>query len=1168
MSVTRTAIIVLALTAASCLAAGALPNASFEQGDTAPEGWKLEGKGAWDTTGRTGQRAVSVTGTGNDSSYWRTTSSPFAPGQLYRLSFWAKADRTTGGCVVSGPSFCNRDFRAKDEWQRNSFVFIAPAKLDADAYVRFGQWHVGATVSFDDIELVPTQAVHQRFGDIALGAGERVSGTSYTFEAPLRGEGANYSRPLASFACGFNSSRWVFYDGAHVVYRHAIVGHKQTAASVEINSGYYVSGRCTIDASTDGAKWTRIGQLAKAETVRVDVPAALLPADVLWVRLSGTGKEKDNLNSKPGNFQIHDYRYSATLDADLGNLYGATAFPQIQAVSPDFPVTILSFPAAAGAGEQVCRLEVTNRTAKPTTLRIRATATDEAGGTERSGVTAHVPPGAIATATLPCALRRAGTNTIGLSVTRGRTDVYRATATREVAMLHDATYGYALPADTACALWWCEGTYKVSRSRAVPTATATGIDMSAARNEYEPAQLVLRPKAELHNLRVRVSPLTSKQAAIGTDHIRVDRVAYVEVKRPTDRAGVRGWWPDPLPPFEQGATLEPGLNHPLWITVYVPSDQAAGEYHGTIELTADGWAATVPLRLRVWDYTLPKMSALQTGFGLSIGNIRRYHNIEGAEDLRKVVDLYHQNFAAHRIAPYDPAPLDHIKVDFGTGPWDGGRFDTTDPKQGKRCLRVEDNDNKSCTSAHNKNAIAVDASNKYRFSWWVKTAKANQRYLVTLQQYDADDQWISGNNMDFLRTGTGKWQREEAMLPAARPFNPRAKSVRLSLRPCPYSDKGEATGVAWFDDVRLELAAGGQNLMTDGGFETTVRELTAKVDFSAWDKATERTLGELGFNAFRYTLRGMGGGTFHSRRKGRIGGYEQGTPEYEKLMASQGRQVVDHFKAKGWLDRAYMYWFDEPAPKDYEFVADGMQLIKRTAPGLTRMLTEQPEEGLTGHVDLWCPVVSAVSAETIAERKAHGERFWWYLCCGPRAPYIGLFVDHPAVDLRVWAWLSRKWGVGGQLVWTSNYWTSSCAFPRPDVQNPWTDPMSYVAGYDRPPGFIGYWGNGDGRFVYPPNRDIKNDRKEYVCGPVNSVRWELLREGIEDYDMFALLDTLIAQAEAAGKAKRLVRRAKALAVVPDDVITSDKVYSKDPRTLHAHRAKVAAMVERLSRALR
>jgi len=358
----------------------------------------------------------------------------------------------------------------------------------------------------------------------------------------------------------------------------------------------------------------------------------------------------------------------------------------------------------------------------------------------------------------------------------------------------------------------------------------------------------------------------------------------------------------------------------------------------------------------------------------------------------------------------------------------------------------------------------------------------------------------------------------------------------------------------------------GPNLITDGGFEQGAGELKATIDFAAFDRECEKWLGEGGFNAVLIGLKGMAGGTFFSRHPGRIGGFVQGSPEYEKLMASQGSQIVEHLKAKGWLDKAYMYWFDEPEPRDYDFVIDGMKLLKRAAPGLTRMLTEQPEPPLYGHVDLWCPVVSAVKPEAIAERRKAGERFWWYLCCGPHAPYIGLFIDHPAVDLRVWAWLSRKWGVTGQLVWTSNYWTSPAAFPPPDLQNPWADPMSYCSGYDFTPGKIGYWGNGDGRFLYPPNRDPKADKAKRLEGPVNSIRWEMLREGIEDYELFGLLDGLIARAKASGKAAALLPEAEKLAQVPDDVIKDDRTYSKDPQPLLAHRRRVAEMVEKLGAA--
>jgi hypothetical protein len=1139
---------------------------SFEQGGATPAGWRLEGKGAWEQAGRTGRRALSVSGTGEDSSFWRTTDLQFQPGQLYELSFWAKADKAAPGCVISGPGFCNRDFRTSTDWQEHRFAFITPEK-PGDAYLRLGQWHCATRVIFDDVALRPAQAIHQHFGDIVLGDGEEINGRAYSFVAPLGGHGANYSRPLEAFNCGFNSNRWTLHDGSQVVYRHAIPGTQQTKATVEVTSSWFQSGLGIIAASTDGKSWTEIGRIEKQGSVQAAVPKKLLPAGQILVRITASGRKTEPGESGPGNFQIHGYSYSATLDADLGHLQGSTAYAVVQRTDPNFPARILQLPSARP--ESKLTLEVKNDTPNPANFAVNVGLATDGESQPVSDMRLATNGNTTSRISTSLPLRKPGENVLTIAVQKDNNEIFRATATRNVAILHDASYGHYLAGPEPVGLWWCGGTYKVSQSRAMPSAPAgkpTPVSLAAARNEYEPVQIVLRPKAELKNARVSIAPLKGQDAALDPKHVRVDRVEYVYVKRPTDRKGARGWWPDPLPPFEQGCTLAAGRNHPLWITVYVPPEQPAGDYRGAVLIKADGWATEVPLNLRVYDFALPKVASMETGFGLRTSNIRRYHNLASREELRQVLDLYFQNFAAHRIAPYDPAPLDPIRGSFSTGPWDGGAIERETVHEGKRALKVADDRDNASIAAQNTRPIPVDVSKRYRLSWWVKTADAKQDYLVTLQQYDADGKWIYGNNIDMLRQGSAEWEQVSVVIPGGgnRPFNKKAKSVRISLRPVPYSEKGEGTGTAWFDDLTLRLADGGPNLVPDPGFETEPEELKATVDFEDWDQAAERTLGELGFNSFRHRLRGLGGGTFHARRAGRIGPYVQGTPEYEKLMASQGHQLVEHLKAKGWLDRAYCYWFDEPAPKDYQFVADGMDLIQRAAPGLTRFLTEQPEEGLIGHVDLWCPVVSRIDPETIAERKKHGERFWWYLCTGPKAPYIGLFIDRPAVDLRVWAWLSRKWGVEGQLVWTTNYWTSSAAFPGPKLQNPWQDPMSYVSGYGREPGNIGYWGNGDGRFLYPPNRDVEHDKKKYLTGPVSSLRWEMLREGLEDYEYFVLLDQLIAGAKKAGADAALIAEAQRLAAVPDRVITDDKTYSADPQPLHARRTEMAEMIERLN----
>lgn len=329
-------------------------------------------------------------------------------------------------------------------------------------------------------------------------------------------------------------------------------------------------------------------------------------------------------------------------------------------------------------------------------------------------------------------------------------------------------------------------------------------------------------------------------------------------------------------------------------------------------------------------------------------------------------------------------------------------------------------------------------------------------------------------------------------------------------------------------------------------------------DFSDFDQAGQRYFDEFGFNGLRLDLEGMGGGTFHSRQKGRIGPYEQGTPEHERLFREYASTIEKHLQEKGWLDKAYVYWFDEPDPKDYEFVAEGMEMIKRNAPGLKRFLTEQPEPELLGHVDIWCAILDQYDPEGAKERQKLGEEFWWYVCTGPKQPYPGLFIDHPAVDMRMWLWMTYRFNLQGCLVWQSNYWTSGAAFPSPKLQDPWSDPMSYVSGYDNPPGYIGYWGNGDGRFMYPPKN--WTDGKKRITGPVDSIRWEMLREGFEDYEYFKLVENALKDGNLAAPQRE---KAEELLWIPTSIIGSMTEYTKDPTPLYERREALARFLEEI-----
>ena len=338
----------------------------------------------------------------------------------------------------------------------------------------------------------------------------------------------------------------------------------------------------------------------------------------------------------------------------------------------------------------------------------------------------------------------------------------------------------------------------------------------------------------------------------------------------------------------------------------------------------------------------------------------------------------------------------------------------------------------------------------------------------------------------------------------------------------------------------------------------------AQVDFTRFNRAAAKWLDEYHFNSFLLPLHGMGGGTFHDRHLGELEGFKEGTPEHARLFHDYLSQIERHLRERGWLEQAYTYWFDEPDPKDYEFVTDGMKRIKAAAPGIKRMLTEQPEPKLSGNVEIWCALTPEWTPEKVAARRAAGEEVWWYICTGPKAPYVTEFIDHPGTELRLWPWQSWQYGVGGILIWQTLYWNSATAYPDPQLQDPWQDPMSWQVGYGLASGKKSPWGNGDGRFLYPPRRPL-SDTSPCLDGPVNSLRWENLRDGMEDYEYFWLLSREIERVAAAKGDGKLVQEARGLLKIPSEISEDLKHFTTDPRLMLQHREQIARMIERLQR---
>jgi len=729
-------------------------------------------------------------------------------------------------------------------------------------------------------------------------------------------------------------------------------------------------------------------------------------------------------------------------------------------------------------------------------------------------------------------------------------------------------------------VWWALSSAKRIRpDQTAPEKQGRALRIRCARNETDAAQVVVRPRGPLLGFRIRAGALLGADGArIEAENLEVLRVGYVDVTHPTDGAPAPGRWPDPLLPIAGPLDLDAGASHAFWIRLSIPRAQPAGAYRGAIALRAEGFHTDVPVEVTVYDFTLPDRMTCTTAFGFSAPAMFRYHRLKTGEQKRLVLDKYLADMAAHQVSPYDPAPLDPIRVRWPDvrpprtvwDDWTNLRIVGNEVHAGRGALLVLDDRADENVTVTWRPLIAIPPEG-LRLRCWFRTAVPGHRFLVSLNHYDANRKWMSGLNTDEILRGSGVWQEIDHHL---RDFPPGARYVRIHIRAATWTEAGEKTGLVWFDDVSVTDPATGREFIEGGDFEPRPRtepvaspeELRVVFDFTGWDRAMERAVEVHRFNSFRLAIPGLGGGTFHAQRPPGLRGFRPEDPEYAILLDSYCGQLEDHLREKGWLDRAFVYWFDEPSPDQYAFVRAGFDRLKRACPDIARMLTEQVEPGLVGGPNVWCGLTSRYDAGRAAERRRHGERFWWYVCTEPKAPHAGLFLDHPAPEMRIWLWQTFKRGIEGILVWQTNYWTSPAAYPataRP--QNPYEDPMSWMSGYDTPAGKRTPWGNGDGRFLYPPLAAVGTDRageEPVLDGPVDSIRWEHLRDGIEDYEYLCMLRRLLeAKGERLSGPERL--RYAGLLEVPESITRSLTDFAPDGAPIEKRRHQIARVIEAL-----
>jgi hypothetical protein len=718
-------------------------------------------------------------------------------------------------------------------------------------------------------------------------------------------------------------------------------------------------------------------------------------------------------------------------------------------------------------------------------------------------------------------------------------------------------FGYLISSGPTCSVWWTEGSYKVMRDTPLPEKKGDRINVWSAQNEFESFIVVINPYTRMENLRISCSGLKdSRGGLLGSENILFRKIEYVKVTKPTDSYAFPGWWPDPLPLYNKPETLTPTENQSLWITVKVPNDQQPGIYTGNIEISSGSWNLKIPLSLQVWDFCLPIAPALRSGFGFDMRTVNRYENLREPQDQRKVFDYYMESFRDHRISPYDPFYFSPIREEIKGVAWKGGFFDGKEKMTGNYAYRLVDKSASGNTEGSTKEFIPVSHQDSYKLTWYSKALKENQVYIVGVECYNAEKELIVFENRFESYKGKTEWKADTLKF---RTFDPEISYIKIRLFPTNRTKAGEDTGTMWFDNLQLINMKTNFNEFQAGDFEVNPESIDISLDFTEFNKAGQRYFDEFGFTGYRLSLKGLGGGTFYSRESGIFEGFEQGTEEYNKLMERYLKQMQDNLKRNGWLGKEYIYWFDEPYENDYPFVRETNALIKKYAPGITTFLTEHiAGKDISDVTDISCTIWHKLDHEKIRKMNEKGLQCWSYLCTAPKSPWISEFIDHDAVNMRMWCWASWQYQLKGILIWQSNYWNSEVASPEGYLQDPREEAMSFVTGYGWPLGKQSSWGNGDGRLFYPVNRNPNTDRSAYVDRPVPSIRLEILRDGIEDYDYFSILKKEMENAPTSKS--RIVKEAGKLLKIPPEIYKDEKTYTKNPQDLIEYRKKLAQYI--------
>ncbi len=275
---------------------------------------------------------------------------------------------------------------------------------------------------------------------------------------------------------------------------------------------------------------------------------------------------------------------------------------------------------------------------------------------------------------------------------------------------------------------------------------------------------------------------------------------------------------------------------------------------------------------------------------------------------------------------------------------------------------------------------------------------------------------------------------------------------------------------------------------------------------------------------------GKKGGTFDNN-------WPKTDQEIEQLLTLY-QTYGENLKLNQMLEYTYIYTWDE-GDMGNPIVAKVASMIHRAYPGLKNMVCyhglwnpdDFPNWGKD--FDIWCFNIDNFDETRLRRLQKMGIETWMYVSGPSDNGTPNLALDFDSIDYRILSWLCWKYDIKGLLYWCVNWW--------PDI-DPFTNTKNTK------------WEQNDNGLLFYPGSD----------GPLSSLRLEIFRDGMEDYEYIQRLyqNLMIMRQKGLDKIhNQLFNESIEILKVDSSLASGMSKFTKDEAVLLGRRNAIATKIE-------